>query len=172
MESRARMIYQDSKILEILVGIGALSKDSRDLIERFMSKWNLDAYDAVVDTNTVSSEELKSILANHYGLSSIDSVGTICLSEECLSTIDFEHALRWFCIPLGVQDAGKQKTIKVAISDPSSDALLNEIRQTTGCILDPVVGTRKEIHVAIFKDYPVEQQMPFVCGVSKDVDAS
>ena len=170
MESTARVIYPDSKILDILSEIKAISPDSRQLLEKFMSKWGLDAYDAVVETNIISDEDLKNILANHFGLPSIDAVGTICTSEDCISTIDFQHAIKWYVVPMGILDSGRKKTIKLVISDPTSEVMKNEIKKQTGCLIDLVIGTRREIHTAIFKDYPVEQQMPFVCGVSKGAD--
>jgi len=164
------MIYKDSRILDILSEIKAISDDSLTLVRNFQEKWNLDDYDAVIESNVVSPEDLKNIVAKELRLQSIDSIGTICTSEECLKLINFQMALKWYVLPIGTTDTGRKKTLKLVISDPTSNELKEEIKKETGCLLDLVVGTRSEIHQAIFTDYPVEQQMPFVCEVMRGAD--
>lgn len=154
------MNYPDSQILSILMEIGAISHDTKVLIQLYMEKWELDSYDAVIQTNIISSDELKNILANSLNLKSLDSVSKICTSETCLSKVKYDDAKRWNCIPVGFENAGKIKILKIILSDPSSKTLLKEIREKTEAKLDIVVGSRQEIRTAIFNEYPLVQQLP------------
>ena len=80
----------------------------------------------------------------------------ITLSEEVISLLPFDKMLSLAVVPIEVTMVNNEKTLRVAMADPTSVELIDNLQFATGCRILPVLASEDEILTAIRSNMPSE----------------
>ncbi|MFA6566640.1 MAG: type II secretion system ATPase GspE [Victivallales bacterium] len=128
--------------LELLVESGMLSQEQIDQGWQKVadSGGKLDILDALKEMKFVDEKELLSILAQQYGLETID-LNEYQISPEVIESMTAEIVKEYKVIPV----MKHENTITVAISDPSDIETIDALRFRLKCDIEAVVASKEEI---------------------------
>ncbi len=82
------------------------------------------------------------------------------LSAELLALIPASRMKHLLVIPIEVRSKGKEKILRVAMTDPTNLKLIDDLQFATGCQILPVLASEEEIRRALEKNLPQEQPKP------------
>ncbi|WP_127782036.1 ATPase, T2SS/T4P/T4SS family [Rhodococcus sp. X156] len=95
----------------------------------------------LVEDQVVTDFELVSAVADAYGVEAVE-LGSYPVEMSAMSKIPLALARRHHVVPISVTD----KTITVAVADPSNVLALDDVRAATGLTVVPVVATTDELN--------------------------
>ncbi len=78
----------------------------------------------------------------------------ISLSEDIKQLLSFDKMLELIVIPIELNMVNSEKTLRVAMTDPTSVDIVDMLQFITGCRILPVVATEEEILTAIRRNMP------------------
>jgi len=152
-------------LLALLAQGGHITATGRRLAERFVARWDVSPYHALLMTRLFSEAELANTLSSLFQLSRLYNLSTLTLAKPALGVVGFERARAWECIPL-VDDAGR---IDIVFADPTRKDRIDEIKQllnqeTSLGDITLAVAERSDIVRAIDELYPLSAQLPSLFG--------
>ena len=128
--------------LELLVESGMLAQEQIDSAWQKVadSGGKLDILDALKEMKFIDEKELLSILAQQYGLETID-LSEYQIPPEVIESMTAEIVKEYKVIPV----MKHENTITVAISDPSDIETIDALRFRLKCDIEAVVTSKDEI---------------------------
>ncbi|MFO0724638.1 MAG: response regulator [Myxococcota bacterium] len=138
---------------ELLVERGILTAQNveRALIEQ--GRTGLPLLSTVLRLGWADEGELVALLSEQLGVPGAD-LSTSVISSEVLALVPHEVARAHHILPLALRD----KSLQLAIANPGSSAVLDEIAFATGCEVLPFVALRTTIEAAIEDAYGKRRQ--------------
>lgn len=149
--------------------LGSLERENtitaniRGMIERFMQKWQVSAFHALLMTELLTEAELANALANAHGLPRIYHVRGSTIAEGAAVALPFRRAREWECLLVQVGGDGSVKP-ELVLADPTRTDRINEVRQKYPGELTLAVAERSDILKAIDELYPLSEQLPSLYG--------
>jgi len=155
-------------LLALLAQEGHITATSRRLAERFVARWDVSPYHALLMTRLFSEAELAHTLSSLFQLERLYNLSKLTLARQASSVVGFTRARAWECIPL-VNAAGR---IDLVFADPTRQDRINEIKQGLNheaSLSGPgditlAVAERSDIVRAIDELYPLSAQLPSLFG--------
>jgi type IV pilus assembly protein PilB len=139
---KAVMAKSSEYTLELLLESGMLTQDQIDEGWQKVadSGGKLDILDALKDLKLIDEKELLSILAQQYGLETID-LNEYQIPPEVIEAMTVEVVREYKVLPV----MKHENTITVAISDPSDIETIDALRFRLKCDIEAVVASEEEI---------------------------
>ncbi len=145
------MVAENSDfVLELLTEYGLLEETQiNEGWEKVSdSDGNLDIIDALKDLKHISDDEIMAILAQQYGMETLDLTG-YQIPEEVQSLISSDVAKQYNIVPISNDD----NIITIAMADPSDMETLDSLRYVLGCDVDAVISPKEQIQKLIDNHY-------------------
>jgi len=86
------------------------------------------------------------------------SLGDLEIPKELLTLIPASRMLHLLVIPIEMRQQGKEKILRVAMTDPTNQPLLEDLQFATGCRILPVLASEEEIRQALETHLPTDPQ--------------
>jgi hypothetical protein len=144
-------------LLEILKKRGIVSNSLVKSVQGFMSRWNVDAYRAVVETHTVEESKLADILSEEFQMTRITRLRSRPVDKEALKYVAYSDAMASDLIPYAIDQDGH---LHVAIADPTRKDCIVKLSAKYGKPLVLHIAERLEIESSIQRHYPLSMQLP------------
>ena len=137
-------------VLELLTEFGMIEQSQIDEAWEEVSKseGTLDVIDALKKLGYVDEMELNAMLAQQYGMESLDLTG-YAIPKEVLESISSDIVLQYNVIPVMKHD----DVLTVAMSDPTDMETLDVLRYRLGCDVEAVVVPQAQIDKVIDQNY-------------------
>ncbi len=84
------------------------------------------------------------------------SLEDFIMPESVAGLISFEKMLTLVVLPVELRKVGTEKTLRVAMTDPTNTSLIDSLQFSTGCRILPVLAAEDEILQAINRNRPPE----------------
>ncbi len=139
------------RVLQILVREKYITETMCTLIDRYTTKWQVSAYDAVLDTSLLTESELAHAMASTCHIPRIYSLKDAVLAREAVKVIPFERARAKVVLPIKLPDG----RIELVLTDPTRVEIIEELEEGLGVTVKLAVAERSEITRAIDLLYPI-----------------
>ncbi len=154
-------------VLELLTEYGMIDQSQIDEAWDKVSKsnGNMDVLDALKELKYVDEVELTAMLAQQYGMESLDLNG-YTIPKDVLDSIEASVATQYNIIPVMKHD----DVLTVAMSDPSDLETIDILRYLLGCDVEAVVSSQTQIDKVIDQNYRdlVSSVDSFIDEISED----
>jgi len=147
-----------ARLLAELEKEACITATSRTMIERFMTRWDVSAYHALLMTELLTESELANALAKSLGLPRLYNLRALSFADEAIAVLPFKRAREWECLPL--RSEGAHEGLELVCADPTRQDRIDELRQGLKCEITLAVGERSDIVKAIDELYPLSAQLP------------
>jgi hypothetical protein len=147
-------------LLELLLEKGAITRSSMELMTDFCKRWQVEAYDAVIESNILTEGELSSILAEYFSIDRYLEIEEDDIKDELTKVLKFSDAKRYCCLPVAYAD--DEKTLKVVIADPTNYTKVNAIKDCMQKNIVLSVANQTAIIRKIHEVYSPETQLSSV----------
>jgi len=84
------------------------------------------------------------------------SLSDMAIPPELMTLIPASRLLHLLVIPIEMRRQGKEKILRVAMTDPTNLKLIDDLQFATGCRVLPVLASEGEIRLALKKHLPPE----------------
>ena len=140
------MAENSDYILELLQDYGMLSREQVDEGWQKVSESDgrLDILDALKELKYVDDHEVMNMLAQQYGLETLD-LATYKIPEEVIQAVPKDIPQKYHVVPVMLHDG----VLTVAMSDPSDMATLDSLRYILKMDVDAVVSPKEQIQQVI-----------------------
>ncbi len=137
-------------VLELLTEYGMITEEQVDEGWEKVSgsDGTLDIIDALKELNYANEDEIQAMLAQQYGLETLD-LSTYVIPPEVVELISADIAKQYGIVPVMKQD----NIVTIALSDPSDMETLDALRYILGCDVDAVVSPKDQIQKLIDTQY-------------------
>jgi len=137
-------------ILELLMENGLLDQEQVDegWEKVAASSGKLDIIDALKELDYIDEKEMMGVLAQQYGLDTLDLDG-YTIPFEVIEAVSSEVAKQYKIIPVMKHD----DMLTVAMSDPTDMETLDSLRYILKCDVDAVISPRSQIQKLIDHHY-------------------
>jgi hypothetical protein len=152
-----------SDLLTLLEKENYLTKTNRLVIERFVQRWEVSPFHALLMTELLSESQLANALARSLKLDRLHHLRTLKLAEDTLDIITFRRAREWECIAL-VADERAGGGLELVFADPTRKDRIDEIKQGLKRDFALSVAERTDIVRAVDELYPLSAQLPSLYG--------
>jgi len=137
-------------ILELLTEYGMVTEDQ---IQEGWKKVNdsngkLDIVDALKELGYVDKNQLMAMLAQQYGLETLD-LGNYRIPEELIKEVPAEVATQYNIIPV----MKNNDVLTIAMSNPASIDILDSLRYLLKCDVDAVISPEEQITKLVARYY-------------------
>ncbi len=78
------------------------------------------------------------------------------ISSELMSLMSTERMLEWMVLPVELRKTGNEKSLRVAMTDPTNLKMIDDLQFATGCKVIPVLAVEDEIKQAIKNNLPAK----------------
>lgn len=147
-------------LLKILHRARYLSSTNVQVLESFIRKWSLSAYNSILKTQVLSETDLANALATSLDIDRAYFVYSQTIPLDVLRLISFREARIWECIPLSFTKTGENKILKLAVIDPTKIKFFSILQERLGCEIQFVIGEKSDVLRAINEFYAIEDQLP------------
>lgn len=147
----------EKHLLEFLRQSGDLSELGWRLIQDFMQKWQLDAYEAILATNLITEQRLAEVLARQLKMDRLYSIRQLGVQQSDIKRLSFETAKRLQALVIGPD---RNNGLEIVVANPLKPGLKGELAREVGEEITLSVGERNDIVDAIDNLYPFEDQVP------------
>jgi type IV pilus assembly protein PilB len=137
-------VVTKNKLGSLLIGAGVISAEDLDTLLSRQLGTGKRLGQVAVDEGFATEEQIVKALAKQLKIPFI-SLGTTVIDPEVVRLVAEPMARDLTAIPL----FRVEKTITVAMADPTDSETLKEIRFVTGCEVEPVIAKPEEIRAAI-----------------------
>jgi len=145
-----------------LVETGRLSQEALKAAEEEAQKKNLPLDKLLVQKNLISQEERGGLLADQMGVLYVD-LETYLIDPKAVALVPESFSKQKHLIPLfRIGD-----TLTVAMEDPQNVLVIDELRRTTKCEIEPCLATEGAIQNAIDQYYGMSGSLG---ELIKDID--
>lgn len=79
---------------------------------------------------------------------------------ELMTMLPAQKLKHLLVVPIELRQSGKDKTLRVAMTDPTNQRLISDLQFATGCRVLPVLASEEEIREALKNNLPVEPPPP------------
>jgi general secretion pathway protein E/type IV pilus assembly protein PilB len=142
-----------SYFAEILTQAGVITEDQAKAAEEAAEQRRIPLTTAVKELGFADSNRISQVLAEHFGLRSID-LATVDVEKDILSLIPHSVARRYKVVPLEKKD----DTLVVAISDPLNLHSIDSLRMLLKMHIEPVIADADDIQKSIERHYGAEEE--------------
>ncbi len=80
--------------------------------------------------------------------------------EQLMAMLSPERMLELMVVPIELRKIGNEKSLRVAMTDPTNLKLIDDLQFATGCKVIPVLAIEDEIEQAIKNNTPEEPPVP------------
>lgn len=144
------MFENSDYILELLTEYGMISE------EQVAAGWEkvsatdgaLDIVDALIELDFITKDEVMVMLAQQYGMESVDLSG-VEIQPEVLALMPPEVALKYNVVPV----AFHADTLTIAMSDPTDVSTLDSLRYVLSYAIDAVIAPADQIKSIVRQNY-------------------
>lgn len=154
---------KSKRLGDLLIEVGFLTREQLDEALSIQRNTGKKLGEVLNDEKIVSEKQIIEALEFQLGVPHVD-LTKVSIDVECVKLIDETLAKRYLLIPL----FKKEKTLTVAMSDPTNIFAIDDIRMSTGLEINPVIGTKKEIVAAIEQYYDTENAKKALEEFEKD----
>ena len=149
------MTENSDYILELLNEYGMVDQDQVDEAWQLVSEreGTLDIVDALKELGYVNEDEMMAMLAQQYGLETLDLDG-FRIDSDVFSHLSAYLAKRHTVIPVMMRD----EVLTIAMADPTDMETLDSLRYVLGCDVDAVISPKEQICKLIDQNYGSTQQ--------------
>lgn len=145
--------------VSLLVRGGYLTQANRLMLERFMTRWQKSAVDAILLLHLMTETELADAFAQLLDLPRAYALRHHKLHEAAASQVGFARSRLWECIPI-INNNNGLPGLEVVVADPTQTLRWAELRRELGQQLTLSVAERSDIVSAIDELYPLSAQLP------------
>ena len=140
------MAENSDYILELLQEYGMLTREQVDEGWQKVSESDgrMDILDALKELKYVDDHEVMNMLAQQYGLETLD-LATYKIPEEVIQAVPKDIPQKYHVVPVMLHDG----VLTVAMSDPSDMATLDSLRYVLKMDVDAVVSPKEQIQQVI-----------------------
>ena len=144
------MAKDNEFIIELLTENGLLSQDQLAEARRFSadSEKKISVIDAVKKLGFVSDADITALLAQQYGMETID-LDHYEIPSEVVSMLSPEVVTTYDVIPVMKND----DVLTVAMSDPTDMETIDSLRYLFGCDIEAVIAPEAQIQRVIERNY-------------------
>ena len=142
------MSANDEYVVEILEGVGLLSRAQAQQSLDWAAKNDKTVIDAIVAQNLATKPDILKALASQFGMEFVTLTG-MDIDQEVIDLVPGEVAHRYKVVPIYRHD----NTITVAMSDPLDVETLDSLRYVLRCGVEGAVTTPEEIDAALSRFY-------------------
>jgi type IV pilus assembly protein PilB len=114
---------------------------------------------AMVKLGYLPEETILEILESQAKYSRV-ALDDLEISPQLLTLIPRERLLHLLVIPIELRQSGKEKILRVAMTDPTNLQLVDELQFASGCRVLPVLASEDEIRQALRKKLSPEKLQP------------
>ena len=111
---------------------------------------------AVVKLGYLSEETIMEILESQAKFSRV-TLADMEIPTQLLTLFSRQRLLHLLVIPIELRQSGREKILRVAMTDPTNFKLIEELQFSSGCRILPVLATEDEIRRALQKNLPPEK---------------
>ncbi len=147
-------------LLKILHRAKYLSSSNVQILEQYLRRWSMSAYQAILKTQLLTESDLADALASSLELERIRLICNMNILPATLSILTFREARMWECIALERRNLEDKSFLKLVVTDPTKIRFFSILRERTGCDILCAVGERSDILRAINEFYSIEDQLP------------
>ena len=149
------MTENSDYILELLKDYGMITDEQIDDGWNAVAKSDgkLDIIEALIELNYVDEFEMMSMLAQQYGLETLDLKGYE-IPQEVIEAIDAKTAHRYKVVPVMMHD----DILTIAMSDPTKMEILDSLRYILKRDVEAVISPREQIRRLLDLHYGSLQQ--------------
>ena len=110
---------------------------------------------ALVKLGYLPEETIMEFLESQAKYSRV-SLEDIEVPDELMKLLPVEKMRELLVIPIELRKTGHEKTLRLAMTDPTNLKLIDDLQFATSCKILPVVAAEEEIAAAIKKNLPAE----------------
>ncbi len=114
---------------------------------------------ALVKLGYLPEETILEFLESQSKFSRIE-LQDLDISSELLALIPAARMKHLLVVPIEIRKQGKDKILRVAMTDPTNLKLIDDLQFSTGCQILPVLAAEDEIRQALKKNLPPEPAPP------------
>ena len=112
---------------------------------------------ALVKLGYLPEETILDFLQSQLKFSRV-SLRQLKIPPEVIGLLSPDKMMKMLVVPLEMRKIGGEKTLRVAMTDPTNIRQLDALQFSTGCRILPVVATEEDIEAAIRHNLPKEGQ--------------
>ncbi len=137
-------------ILELLTDYGMVGEDQIEAGWKRVedSEGQMDIIDALLDLGLVDKDQLMALLAQQYGLETLD-LSNYRIPEEIIQEVPPEVALQYNILPVMKHN----DILTIAMSNPAAIDTLDTLRYLLKCDIDAVISPEEQLERLIAKCY-------------------
>ena len=132
-------------LVELITKDKLLTPEQIDKVVAYQKAKNLDFDKSLVELGFYKEEQINSMLSKYYGVPAVSFVRLSKLDASVIKLIQPDLAHRYKVIPL--DRAGQ--IIILAMVNPKSSKILEELKEKTGFIIQPLVASESSIRKAL-----------------------
>ena len=137
---------------DLLIETGLLHQEQLERALEIQKKTKNRLGKVLSDLNYVSEEAMIEVLEFQLGVPHVD-LSNICIMPNIIALIPVSLAERHQIIPIKKQG----KKITLAMVDPTNFYAIDDVRMVSGCDVEPVIATEKDVLRAIRESYGVQE---------------
>lgn len=147
------MELKENRLGEMLLGAGLI--DQFQLESALSMQRNLGGRigSALVKLEYLSEETIMEFLESQAKISRV-SLKEIEIPEELMLLLPFGRMLELMVVPIELRKVGGEKTLRMAMTDPTNRKLIDDLQFATGCKILPVLAAEEEIGEALNNNMP------------------
>lgn len=134
---------------EILVERGVITVFTAERILALAAKSGKRFGTILEEIGLITGGELAQALATQYGYKAVSDFSNHQFPENVLNLVLVETAVEHMVFPLKVQN----NTLALAMTDPTNEKLISNLKNNNNMQIYPVIATRKDINSAIVRHY-------------------
>ncbi|MBN1958105.1 MAG: hypothetical protein JXQ81_02110 [Desulfuromonadales bacterium] len=114
---------------------------------------------ALVKLGYLPEETIMEFLETQVKYSRV-SLKELTVPPQLMALLPIERMLELLVIPLELRKTGSEKSLRMAMTDPTNLKLIDDLQFATGCKILPVLAAEDEIDEAIRNNLPKEPPKP------------
>ena len=149
--------HNNLDLLSILVSMGEIGESSAHAVRKFMEKWSMSAFDAVMECQVISEQKVADIFAKRLKLPRITELNPKDVDENVFCIIPFRYAVALVAMPVGFGNADDE--LRVMVADPMNKEVLTKLTNLTKKRIQLLIGERGYVRQSIEDLYPLHLQI-------------
>ena len=114
---------------------------------------------AIVKLGYLPEETIMEFLESQSKFSRV-SLQDLEIPLSVISTLPADKLKHLLVVPIELRQTGHEKSLRVAMTDPTNQKLISDLQFATGCRILPVLASEDEIRRALENNLPVEPPQP------------
>ena len=148
-------------LLEILRKKNMLTDSSVRTTLKFMERWSVASFYAVLECHLVTESELADVLSQELKMDRIYNLSPDMIDKSCLGILDYTSAKEMDVMPMRQMGDGT-KSLEVVVANPLDKKMIESLQGVVGLKIKPVVSELRRIREMIYQLYPLESQIPAI----------